>query len=281
MKYMALLILSSIVYENEKNSNLDIKISGKIPKEISAKIAIRKDEPILLDILNKSINSLKEEDKDRITNKWITIIRENQFNVELFIEVITVIVIIFISIIALLIYRSNIKLSALNKELKKLSQTDKLTSLYNRAKLDSILENEMKIIKRYKDFTSLAIIDIDHFKDINDTHGHNVGDIILKELATILKENIRETDYVGRWGGEEFLVILPRTNERNAVITAENLRKTIENHKFHNNIKVTASFGVCECKINNPTKCLIRADKALYNAKNSNRNCVRTYSEMV
>ena len=273
--------LPSITYEKERHNNLDIKISGKIPEEISAKIAIRKDEPILLDILNKSINSLKEEDKDRITNKWITIIRENQFNVELFIEVITVIVIIFISIIALLIYRSNIKLSALNKELKKLSQTDKLTSLYNRAKLDSILENEMKIIKRYKDFTSLAIIDIDHFKDINDTHGHNVGDIILKELATILKENIRETDYVGRWGGEEFLVILPRTNERNAVITAENLRKTIENHKFHNNIKVTASFGVCECKINNPTKCLIHADKALYNAKNSNRNCVRTYSEMV
>lgn len=82
-------------------------------------------------------------------------------------------------------------------------------------------------------------------------------------------------------GGEEFLVILPRTNERNAVITAENLRKTIENHKFHNNIKVTASFGVCECKTNNPIKCLIHADKALYNAKNSNRNCVRTYSETV
>ena len=77
-----------------------------------------------------------------------------------------------------MIYRSNIKLSALNKELKKLSQTDKLTSLYNRAKLDSILENEMKIIKRYKRPTSLVSIDIDHFKDINDTHGHNVGDII-------------------------------------------------------------------------------------------------------
>ena len=72
-----------------------------------------------------------------------------------------------------------------------------------------------------------------------------------------------------------------KTNERNAVITAENLRKTIENHKFHNNIKVTASFGVCECKTNNPTKCLINADRALYNAKNSNRNCVRTHSESV
>ena len=273
--------LPSIVYEKERNSNLDIKISGKIPEEISAKIAIRKDEPILLDILNKSINSLKEEDKDRITNKWITIIRENQFNTELFIQVVTIIVIIFITIIALLIYRSNLKLSALNKELEKLSQTDKLTSLYNRAKLDSIIEDEMKIIKRYKEFTSLVIIDIDHFKIINDTHGHNVGDIILKELAKILKENIRETDFVGRWGGEEFLIILPKTNERNAVITAENLRKTIENHKFHNNIKVTASFGVCECKTNNPTKCLINADRALYNAKNSNRNCVRTHSESV
>lgn len=183
--------LPSIVYEKERNSNLDIKISGKIPEEISAKIAIRKDEPILLDILNKVINSLKEEDKDRITNKWITIIRENQFNTELFIQVITIIVIIFITIIALLIYRSNLKLSALNKELERLSQTDKLTSLFNRAKLDSIIEDEMKIIKRYKEFTSLVIIDIDHFKIINDTYGHNVGDIILKELAKILKENIK------------------------------------------------------------------------------------------
>ncbi len=179
------------------------------------------------------------------------------------------------------IYRSNLKLSALNKELERLSQTDKLTSLFNRAKLDSIIEDEMKIIKRYKEFTSLVIIDIDHFKIINDTYGHNVGDIILKELAKILKENIRETDFVGRWGGEEFLIILPKTNERNAVITAENLRKTIENHKFHNNIKVTASFVVCECKTNNPTKCLINADRALYNAKNANRNCVRTHSESV
>jgi polar amino acid transport system substrate-binding protein len=272
--------LPSITYSRQRNNIQDIRITGKISENMLARIAIRNDEPILLSILNKAINSLKEEEKERITNKWVTIVKEKQFNTKLFIQIISLIIVIFIFIVIFLVYRSNIKLSALNKELEKLSQTDKLTSIYNRAKLDSILEDEMKLFKRYKESTSLIIADIDFFKDINDTYGHTTGDIILKEFSQVLSKNIRETDSIGRWGGEEFLIILPRIKENNAIITAENLRIAVENFKFHDNIKVTASFGVYECKESNPTKCLSKADKALYLAKNSNRNCVRAYSEI-
>jgi polar amino acid transport system substrate-binding protein len=272
--------LPSITYARQKNSIQDIRITGKVSEDLLARIAIRNDDQMLLNILNKAINSLKEEDKERITNKWVTIVKEKQFNTKLLIQIISTIIAVFIFIVIFLVYRSNIKLNALNKELEKLSQTDKLTSIYNRAKLDSILEKEMKLFKRYKEPISIIIADIDFFKNINDTYGHTIGDIILKEFTQVLLKSIRETDSIGRWGGEEFLIILPRTKENNAVFIAENLRTAVENFNFHNNIKVTASFGVYECKELNPTKCLSKADKALYFAKNSNRNCVKSYSEV-
>ncbi|MBU0923669.1 transporter substrate-binding domain-containing protein [bacterium] len=275
--YAFLASLPTVAYTKQKYNIQNIKISGKISDELLAKIAIRNDEKILQDILNKAINSLKPEDKERITNKWITIIKEKQFNTKVFIQIFTLIIIIFVLIITALIYRSNIKLNALNKELKKLSQTDKLTSLYNRTKLDSLLEKEIKYSQRYNAPLTLAIVDIDLFKNINDTYGHTIGDVILKEFANILSKNIRETDYVGRWGGEEFLLIFSHTPSQNAQIIAENLRKIIEEYDFSNKIKLTASFGIYECKDQNPTKCLSKADKALYEAKNSSRNCVRVF----
>lgn len=270
-------LLPSIAYSIQKDDFQNIKISGKIPEDLFASIAIRNDEKILQNILNKAINALKDEDKERITNKWLTIVKEKQFNTTLFIQIISSIVAVFIFIVIFLIYRSNLKLNILNKELEKLSQTDKLTSLFNRTKLDSILEKEMQILKRYNEPLSLIIVDIDFFKKINDTCGHIVGDIILREFAQVLSKNIRGTDYIGRWGGEEFLIILPRISQENAMITAENLRKVIENNHFHNNLRITASFGIYECKDENINRCLSNADKALYEAKNSNRNCVKVF----
>ena len=270
--------MPTIAYTKQKYNFHDIIINGKIDNELLARIAIRNDEKILQTILNKAINSLKIEDTERITNKWITIIKDKQFDTKVLVQLVIVIIIIFVLILTALIYRSNIKLSALNKELEILSQTDKLTSLYNRAKLDSILEKEIKYKKRYETSLSLIIADIDYFKNINDTYGHVVGDIILKEFADILSKNIRGTDYVGRWGGEEFLFIFPQTNDSDAHKITENLRKIIEEHNFYKNIKVTASFGINECKDENPTKCVSKADKALYEAKNSNRNCVKIFN---
>ncbi|MFV0561990.1 diguanylate cyclase [Malaciobacter mytili] len=272
--------LPSIAFTLQKYNYPNLKIVGKASIDSLARFAVRDDEKILLDILNKALNSLKNEEKEAIVNRWITVVKEERLDTKLLIQIASSIFVIAIIIILLVIYRSNRYLNILNKELEKLSVTDKLTGINNRAKLDSILDKELKITKRYKEPLSIIILDIDHFKKINDKYGHICGDEILKEFATILKSNIRETDRVGRWGGEEFLIILPHTNENEATILAEHLRETIEDFSFYKNIKVTASFGVYECTVFNDIQCIENVDKALYSAKNSNRNCVRTHSSL-
>ncbi|RMA93050.1 diguanylate cyclase (GGDEF)-like protein [Hydrogenothermus marinus] len=163
---------------------------------------------------------------------------------------------------------------------------DTLTNVYNRRKLYEILEYEIEKVKRYKRPLSLMIIDIDDFKKINDTYGHNFGDEILKEVAKILKSNIRKIDYVGRLGGEEFLVILPETTKEEAFFVGEKLRSAVERY-FEANYgkKLTISIGISEldesllcnedCKLEKIILDLIEvADKSLYIAKRNGKNMV-------
>ena len=136
------------------------------------------------------------------------------------------------------------------------------------------LNEEILKAKRYNTPLSIIYFDIDHFKQINDTYGHKKGDFILKEVSKIILQNIRKTDIFGRWGGEEFIIILPFTDLENALILAEKLRKKIEEHDF-DGINITISFGVTELKIDDNADTLInRADEALYKAKNKGRNRV-------
>lgn len=160
-------------------------------------------------------------------------------------------------------------------ELIVLSSVDKLTQMYNRQKTEDILRLEIKKSNRYNHALSIIMLDIDKFKEVNDTYGHKVGDIILEEFANILKTHIRTTDFIGRWGGEEFLIICPETTIEGAEALANNLRSAIEEHKFPIIVWKTASFGVAEYmpeeEINSVMK---RADDALYNAKKLGRNRV-------
>ncbi|MBP1927370.1 diguanylate cyclase (GGDEF)-like protein/PAS domain S-box-containing protein [Sedimentibacter acidaminivorans] len=167
------------------------------------------------------------------------------------------------------------QLKELEEEIRKLSITDKLTQIYNRLKLDEILERKFLLSSRSNDPFSLIMVDIDHFKLVNDTFGHVVGDIVLLEFAKILKNNIRNTDVVGRWGGEEFLIILPKTAEEGSVLLAEKLRTIIEYYNFPKAGKITSSFGVASFKDDISVASLVsRADNALYKAKDSGRNKV-------
>lgn len=161
------------------------------------------------------------------------------------------------------------------KQLEITSITDPLTKVFNRLYLDQTYKSEYQRALRYKKDFSVILIDIDFFKQINDTHGHNVGDMVLKDVANILKENIRINDKLGRWGGEEFLIICPETPANNAQILAENLRKTISNHNFPVIKNLTCSLGVTMFNINDEKdETFIRADKALYLAKDEGRNKV-------
>lgn len=161
------------------------------------------------------------------------------------------------------------------RELEQLSITDKLTSLYNRHKLDDVLKIELKRSERFGHSLSVIMIDIDHFKSVNDTYGHQIGDEVLIEIAQLLKTHSRETDIVGRWGGEEFLIICTNTDTDGVKYLANVLREKIEQHNFPVKEKKTASFGVTSyIKNDSSHDFILRADEALYKAKESGRNRV-------
>jgi len=162
-----------------------------------------------------------------------------------------------------------------NALLKRLSVTDKLTGLNNRIKIDEVLNYNLSMFERYENLFSVIILDIDHFKKINDNYGHQVGDEVLKAFAKILKENVRITDTVGRWGGEEFMIIASETDSAEAVKFATNLKKKIINFDFPKVGRVTASMGVAGVDIGDSIEDVVsKADIALYSAKESGRNKV-------
>ncbi|WP_071625254.1 GGDEF domain-containing protein [Poseidonibacter lekithochrous] len=162
-----------------------------------------------------------------------------------------------------------------NKELKRIAITDKLTNIYNRVKLDSKMEAEMNRAQRFGHGFSIIIIDIDYFKEVNDNYGHQIGDCVLIEMANLLKSHVRNTDTLGRWGGEEFLIICPETKEEGVLKLANNLQKTIEENTFSTIGSKTASFGITTyINGDNTNSILKRADDALYKAKTTGRNKV-------
>lgn len=161
------------------------------------------------------------------------------------------------------------------KQLEKLTITDSLTQINNRRYLDKKYKLELDRAQRYKSIFSIIILDIDLFKDVNDTYGHHIGDDILIQVAKLLNKNIRGTDILGRWGGEEFLIISPETDIEEAKALAIKLKDKIEYFDFPIVRSITCSFGISQyLKEDNHKDTFERADKALYQAKKSGRNRV-------
>jgi len=169
----------------------------------------------------------------------------------------------------------DITLRRREKELERLATTDLLTKAYNRVKFDEIFGRETERVRRYNQSLSMIMLDIDHFKEVNDTYGHITGDHVLKSVADIARENMRKIDYLIRWGGEEFMIITPETDFSRAVALAERIRKVIESFSFKNAKSITVSFGVTQFKKDDTVDSLIkRADSALYKAKMNGKNRV-------
>lgn len=159
------------------------------------------------------------------------------------------------------------------RKLHEQSATDALTGLNNRRNIDLILNQEIKKQKRVFTNLSFCIFDIDNFKSINDQYGHLVGDRVLKEIATLAKNNLRTNDIIGRWGGEEFCVISSNTSLDEAMVVFKRLRATIGEFDFKLKRNVTCSFGISKLKNDFDLESLIsRADTLLYEAKNSGKN---------
>jgi diguanylate cyclase len=164
-----------------------------------------------------------------------------------------------------------------NEELMRLSHTDALTGISNRLKLDEVMMKELARIRRGTPHFSIIMGDLDLFKRFNDNYGHLVGDQILVEIASAIVPICRLTDTVGRWGGEEFLIICPETSVEGATVLAEKVRKAVESLPLHRYGSVTISLGVTSSKLEDDINTIVmRADRALYLAKSAGRNQVRS-----
>ncbi len=210
---------------------------------------------VVVDENNKVSGIVTQKELLRMVyNKWIEFIKEEGSKIS----------------------KSNEELLLEKTKLEKLASVDFLTKLYNRQKIDSFLIYEIAKITRYnsQSFCTL-LIDLDYFKKINDQYGHLVGDLILKEIASILSLYSRSSDLVARWGGEEFMIMLSHTTLEEAMLVAQKIRLTIQNHKFTKDIHLTCSIGISQYHQNDTKDTLMhRADIALYRAKDTGRNAI-------
>lgn len=261
-------------YAIKKEGLFNLKIAGQIPEYTNKlRIGVLKDEKILRDILDKGVKTITPQEREAISNKHVLIIAQKGIDYSLVWKILAVLALVLL--VSAYWIR---KLNVLNKELERLSITDKLTGVFNRVKFDKVLETEIQRSVRFQQPFSIIMLDIDHFKQVNDIHGHQAGDTVLTEIAKLLQANTRETDILGRWGGEEFMIICPQTDINGSLGLAKNLCRIIEGHSFPIVQHKTASFGVTAYQPGDLAESLVaRADAALYAAKHNGRNQVKVW----
>jgi len=274
--------LASIGYELQNNYFGELKITGKLSETLKLYIGVQKNEKILFTILEKTIKSIQEETHKKIFVQTIPIKYEKIINYDSIWKIIlgALVLMLFVLYWSVKILKSNKLLKKAQEEIKlkntlleNLATTDKLTNLSNRRKIEEVLQDEINRCQRFKHTFAITMLDIDYFKDVNDSYGHQSGDKVLIEIANILKKELRKTDFVGRFGGEEFLLICPESNKNEILKLMESLRLKISNTHFNQVGKKTASFGLTIYKDNDSIDSMIkRADDALYQAKNNGRN---------
>jgi len=266
------LIVAAYIIKKEGWFNL--KISGQ-PQgyENHLRIGVLKDEKILRDILDKGIQMITPIEREQIINKHTGLVVKEGIDRKTVMQYIALA--LFIAAIFLWRYYD---LKRYNAKLLELSITDKLTGIFNRLKIDERLSEEQKKVNRYKNYRcSMMMIDIDFFKTVNDTYGHQCGDDVLKQLANLMRQSFRETDVFGRWGGEEFMVIFPNTSMEDAYAAAEKFRRNVEENVRIMDKPVTVSIGLGTfLSAESVDTMLSRIDAALYDAKEQGRNRICT-----
>jgi len=267
----------------------NLKIVGNTNIINDLRIGVHKSKPELVALLDKAISEIDPVDIAKIKRRWRQVRIERGTDYVLIFRV----AFIFLIILVFFLYRYfilqrfskkqnalNIKLQIANEKLTYLSSTDYLTKIANRAKIESLLQREVARCQRYLNSFVLIIFDIDYFKKVNDTRGHQIGDRVLIDIANRANSVLRDSDFIGRWGGEEFLIVCPNSNISGAKVLAEKLRNNFCQLDIEG-CKVTVSFGVAEFRIDDSVEDIIfRADQALYKAKDTGRNKVVLESEL-
>jgi polar amino acid transport system substrate-binding protein len=265
-------ILPVVAYLMNADHYVDLKISGTTEFDFDIRMLIRNDYPELKSIIDKAIDSISIAERQRILNRYIAITYEDRVDYSW----IYTVILIALFIISLFMYRQ-FEMGKYNKKLLIMATTDPLTGLVNRMRLDEKLSECHQFYERTQRIFSVIIIDLDYFKRVNDTYGHLVGDKVLIALARLLGDNIRSIDTVGRWGGEEFMIICPETDLSGATVLAEKIQSVIEHYDFPHIHTMTCSFGISESRQDDRIESVVaRADSALYCAKEEGRNRIRT-----
>lgn len=277
--------LATISREIQTNDMDNIKISGSVGG-VTANYAlgVRNDDGRLLEILERSIGAISPADINAMYNRWLSIAYVERVDYTHFWQALIIFSLLTGYIYhrfrqgqktAAILRQAHDEVEAANKQLDRQARTDPLTGLANRLETDDVLNNERMRFDRYQYVFSIIMLDIDHFKSINDQYGHEVGDQILKQVAETLKTTCRESDVIGRWGGEEFLIVCPSTTLEGTEKLAESLRLNIERTQIDNRPPCTASFGVaCVHPDDSVDGLMRRVDKTLYQAKKLGRNRV-------
>ncbi|MFP4252062.1 MAG: diguanylate cyclase [Guyparkeria sp.] len=269
--------LATIGYKLQTEYSGELRITGDTDKSWDMGVAVRKDEPILHGIMQKAVSSITEEQRREINNKWISVRYDERVDYTLLWQVTAVFGLLMLAGLAFFLKQANLKrqLEAAYRQTERLAVTDKLTDVYNRHKLDQVLDDETRKAERYDETFGVIILDIDHFKTINDRFGHRAGDAVLREFVEVLRRNCRQTDILGRWGGEEFLIITPHADKSTLIAFTEKLRQAIEAAPFPEAGHVTTSIGASLYRRGDTSDALLkRADDALYDAKRQGRNIV-------
>jgi len=262
----------------------NLKIAGQTDFTHALRVGVRKDDALMLSAFQKAVEMVGPVERNEILQRWFTVRFEHGTDYTTLWKVLGGVAVLF----ALMGYfyfvqtRFNHQLQAKNAELEHLSQTDPLTNVYNRLKTDALLDQELERSRRYGRELSVVMFDLDYFKLVNDTHGHQAGDKVLVDCSALVEAKVRKHDILGRWGGEEFIILCPETPLEGAEHLAQNLRQALEEMDGGIAGPITASFGVAELGKTDDVKRLIgHADEALYQAKQEGRNRVCTYKPVL
>lgn len=263
---------ASLGHSLQQQHMQEITLYNALNDQWELSVAVRLDNTQLLELFNRAIRSITAAEHQTIANRWLNVNYTHKVDYSRVWQAGGALLLLLL----LMGYRY-IVISGYNRKLEQIAQHDALTGVYNRHKLYELLTQELSMVKRYQRPGAVVFFDLDNFKQINDIYGHNEGDRVLKTLAGLVGTLTRETDAFGRWGGEEFLVILPETDRHAALLMAEKLRQAFASYPFGlSDRPVTCSFGVTQIAPDDSIESLMaRADGALYAAKANGKNCIR------
>jgi diguanylate cyclase (GGDEF)-like protein len=267
---------------NKKLDRIHEKISHRTDDELAMakEAALSDEESRQMDNIGELLGEIKDEEKGALEHR-VALSEQSIRNVSISFGSLFILIVALLFLVFFLVKKDLVTQKQLQGRLNELASVDELTTLYNRRELNRCFTSEVERFRRYRQPFALFLLDIDHFKSVNDTYGHPTGDRVLQHVANKIRDGIRSIDVPARWGGEEFGVILPNTKGDEAFAVAERLREKIAREPFEfgrtddhsGEIPITVSIGISVIEPGESESDLIRtADKALYVAKNEGRN---------